>query len=117
MKSRIGEGYLLIDHRASPGLPADMARAAGFEPREMAEGAMLEKATMTCSHCGSVVVLNTARTRERAYCGKCDHYICDGCQFLSTRPDYQHQPLTQQIDRVLDGVADNPLPLVLALSS
>lgn len=63
------EGYLLIDHRASPGTP------------QVPEGRILEAPTITCSHCNAVVILNPMRTRPRNYCAKCDHYVCDkaGC--------------------------------------
>lgn len=46
-------------------------------------GTLEESATVTCSHCQRVVVLNPLRTRERHYCRKCDHYICDNpaCHF------------------------------------
>lgn len=62
LSKRSLEGYLLIDHRAT-----------GI-------GGMVESATLTCSHCQRQVVLNPARTRERHYCPKCDHYVCDGCE-------------------------------------
>ncbi len=45
-------------------------------------GKRFESATITCSHCQRVVVLNPDRSRERGYCKKCDHYICDGCTDL-----------------------------------
>ena len=58
------EGYLMIDNRASG-------------------GALLEQATATCSHCHTQVIMNPQRTRERGYCRKCDHYVCDNpaCRF------------------------------------
>lgn len=61
------EGYLMIDHRASPGLPAP----------GMGEGQLYETATITCVHCQTVVILSPTRTRARGYCQKCDHYVCD----------------------------------------
>jgi len=72
------EGYLLIDHRDSPGV----TRGSVTTPRSdtpIVGNSMFESATITCSHCQCVVVLNPDRTRERAYCKKCDHYICDRC--------------------------------------
>jgi len=54
------ESFLMVDNRLSG-------------------GGMLECATTTCSHCQRIVVLNPDRTRERGYCRKCDHYICDEC--------------------------------------
>ncbi|WP_024516843.1 hypothetical protein [Bradyrhizobium sp. Tv2a-2] len=104
-------GYILVDHRASPGLPEDIARAAGYDPKFCGEGKVFEQDTMTCSHCKSVVVKNNARTRERAKCFECDnkegHYICDGCDFIRREPGYVHTPFTKFIDDHL-AVAANP---------
>lgn len=64
---RSREGYLLIDHRAAPaayGIPS---------------GQTFESATITCSHCQTIVILNPDRSRERNHCPTCDHYICDVC--------------------------------------
>ena len=55
---RSHEGYLLNDNRASG-------------------GGVSELPTITCCHCQRIVVLNPLRTRERGYCRKCDHYVCD----------------------------------------
>ena len=49
MKQR--EGYLMVDHRASPGIPEDVARQIGMDPAQVKEGKLLEAATLTCSHC------------------------------------------------------------------
>jgi hypothetical protein len=54
------EGYLLIDNSAN-------------------QGGVVEVPTLTCSHCHRQVLVNPGRTREREYCGNCDHYICDSC--------------------------------------
>ena len=40
---------------------------------------MVEAATLTCSHCQTILIVNPLRTRERAYCSSCDHYLCDAC--------------------------------------
>jgi hypothetical protein len=70
------EGYLIIDNRVGPRVPK-MGDAM-----EIPAGATWESATVTCSHCHCVVILNPDRTRERHYCAKCDKYICDGCAVL-----------------------------------
>ena len=75
------EGYVMIDHRDSPGLTADQAAAAGrasIAPH-VGAGQFFESATITCSHCQRVVVMNPDRVRQRAWCIHCDHYICDAC--------------------------------------
>jgi len=71
------EGYLLIDHRNSPGLTEEQTHAAGLPPG--AGQGLFEAPTSTCSHCQAIVVLNPNRSRERAYCAKCDRYLCDNC--------------------------------------
>ena len=94
------EGYLFVDHRASPGLPEDIARKSGYDPKHCGEGKLFEAATLTCSHCGCSYVKNPLRTRERAYCQKCDHYICDGCDSVRHNPDYKHLPYKALAERV-----------------
>jgi hypothetical protein len=84
-------GYLFVDHRASPGLPEDIARQVGYVPELCKEGKLFEADTLTCAHCKGVVVKNPFRTRDRNYCVKCSgHYICDGCAYLASQPDYVH---------------------------
>lgn len=108
------EGYILVDHRSSPGLPEDIARAAGYDPVQCREGRMYESATLTCSHCGTAFVKNLFRTRERAYCAPCDHYICDFCDEKRQHPTYVHLPINKLADIVESGVP-NPLNLLLNL--
>ena len=70
------EGEFMTDHRASPGLP-DQFMPAGMPPRS-GQG-LFETPTFTCNHCPRVIIMNPLRTRERAWCRYCDHYICDNC--------------------------------------
>src|SRR3989304_10579423 len=76
---RAHEGWLLMDNRESPGVSDALLRTLGAELPPGAGGGMFEAPTITCSHCQQVLILNPLRTRERAYCAKCDHYLCDGC--------------------------------------
>jgi hypothetical protein len=98
MRRRDG-GYLLVDHSASPGLPDDVARAAGYDPALTREGKVFETKTLTCSHCRCTVVPNPLRTRERAFCFKCMHYVCDLCGYRMTLPDYVHRPYAALMGR------------------
>jgi hypothetical protein len=91
-------GYLVIDHRASPGMTAEEARLIGFNPNEVKEGCILERSTLTCSHCGTAVIKNPDRVRPRENCSKCNHYICDGCYTKMQLPDYVHIPFVALID-------------------
>jgi len=75
MKSlRQQEGYLLIDHRSSPGISELNPDASGIP--NVPAGATYESATFTCSHCHRVVIVNPLRNRPHDYCPKCDHYLC-----------------------------------------
>lgn len=69
------EGYLLLDHRNSPGVPDEMMVSVGLGPG--AGHGVYESPTVTCCHCNTVVILNPMRTRARGYCPKCDAYVCD----------------------------------------
>jgi hypothetical protein len=73
------EGYLLIDHRASPGVPQELLRSLGIDAPGISEGQIYETRSLHCTHCGGCVVVNMDRTRERGHCPSCDHYICDLC--------------------------------------
>lgn len=98
------EGYLKVDHSASPGLPADVARRAGYDPALAGEGKVYETATMSCRHCRVSVVKNPLRTRERARCAKCNWgYVCDPCAAAMASPDYDHTPFEALIDRVFEA--------------
>jgi hypothetical protein len=105
------KGYLVIDHRASPGLPEELALRLGHDPRLVGEGGYLEADTLTCVHCRTVVVKNLARQRERASCPKCrGHYICDICAAAARAPDYDHMPFEKFVDKVFEAeVRGQPL--------
>ena len=104
-------GYLIVDHRASPGLPEDVARRSGYDPSLVKEGKVFEADTYTCAHCKSTVVMNKERSRKREECRKCsNHYICDWCYAETQMPDYSHLPYDKKVDLVMSG---KPLPLTL----
>lgn len=82
------EGYLMIDHRASPGT------------KEVPEGTLFESATMHCAHCGTVVIMNPSRKRERANCIQCGKYVCDNCGIAMRDPNYIHVSYKQNIENI-----------------
>lgn len=95
------EGYLLIDHRASPGLPEDLAASLGFDPQMAREGRIFEAATLTCWHCKTAFLKNPWRQRERQSCMKCGgKYICDDCALEARLPDYSHTPFEKKVDEI-----------------
>jgi predicted RNA-binding Zn-ribbon protein involved in translation (DUF1610 family) len=97
-------GELIVDHRASPGLPEDVARFSGYDPRLVGSGKLYEQKTMTCSHCKCVVVVNPDRVRARENCPKCgNHYICDLCHADTQHPDYIHTPYEKLKDDTMEA--------------
>lgn len=104
---RENDGYVLIDHRDSPGFTLDQARAAGRSRIApfVGAGKRLEAATITCAHwpCGRVVVINPDRVRQRNYCPKCDHYICDWCEAERVRTGIC-KPFKKGAEEYLDAV-------------
>ena len=110
------DGELTIDHRASPGLTAEEARLCGLPGVQMGEGTCTGLATVSCSHCGGVWIVNPYRTRERPYCRACDHYICDGCKTASLQADYVHRTIDDLTNliasgrwRIIGGPASSPI--------
>jgi hypothetical protein len=95
---RSHEGYLLIDHRNSPGVPDAIVQPLGL-PLGAGRG-VFEAATYTCKHCQRIVVMNPDRKRERAYCRGCDHLICDPCGAERART-LQCRTFEQVIDQIL----------------
>ena len=81
---RSHEGYLLIDHTASPGTGSLAASPFVRQKRApiVPEGKRLEAAILTCSHCQRGVILNPQRGHSREWCSGCDHYICDNCGLI-----------------------------------
>ena len=104
MRSR--EGWLYIDNRLGAPLSATheaelaQLRQTGVHIAGAAPGTVFESATITCSHCHVIVVLNPLRTRERGYCGRCHHYVCDapGCNDVC-------RPMGQLIDHLQEAAA------------
>ncbi len=113
-------GYLLIDHRFSPGIPEDVAQKIGMPAPLVGEGKILEAATLTCAHCKTAVMKNPLRVRERENCPKCGfHYICDFCAAEMRQPDYSHTPYDAQLaanaDRIAKGLVQQGSPPKLIL--
>lgn len=100
---RSHEGYLLIDNRNNEGVPDELLRAAGM-PIGSGRG-LFETKTITCSHCQVVVVLNPLRNRDRAYCRKCDHYICDKCGAAYGLSGGECFPYKKKVDEIQEQAA------------
>ena|SRR3990167_1683783 len=91
-------GYLMIDHRDSPGVPEALIHAAiaAGKPAPLAgAGSLFEADTFTCAHCHAIVIKNPLRTRGRHYCAKCDRYVCD-----NPTCGLECRPFKQQLDEL-----------------
>lgn len=105
ISKRSQEGYFLLDHRNSPGLSESQVFAASLPPG--AGRGYFEAPVITCSHCQRGVVLNPLRNRDRSYCAKCDHYICDECGAV-LKAGGVCKPYKQIIDEIYEqGVKAN----------
>lgn len=96
------EGEIEINHQNSPGVTVDDVIAAGADPRTMpvvGKGEKFESATISCTHCQAIVILNPLRTRERHYCSHCDHYVCDKpvCRMMASG-HVPHKTMQQVFD-------------------
>ncbi len=96
-------GYLHVDHRASPGLPDEVARRIGFDPSLTKEGKVFEADTLACAHCPSVFIKRPDRVRERGHCMRCNAYVCDACVIASKDPAYVHRTRQELIDLATSG--------------
>lgn len=96
------EGYLILDHRDSPGLSDEATHRAGLPPG--AGRGVFEAPTYTCSHCCRVVVLNPNRRRDRAYCSRCDRYICDVCGAEMSRSGIC-KPFKQLVEEIQEAAS------------
>lgn len=76
---RSQEGYVLIDHRNSPGISPEFIAKNKLDAPAVGAGVTFESALSVCHHCHADVILNPNRSRERGWCWACDHYICDAC--------------------------------------
>ena len=92
------DGVLIIDHRASPGLPAGVARAAGYDPKDCGEGGYYEVAFVICCSLPNAFVVQT-----RIYCRGCDRYMCEPCYAQTFLPGYKHTPFEKIVDALLSG--------------
>jgi hypothetical protein len=98
------EGELVIDHRASPGLPPQMAQAIGLPAQYLGEGRMYEAAVLYCHHCGVPQIKNLNRTRPRYSCAACGiKYVCDVCASAASQPGYVHRSLEEISDMIRSG--------------
>jgi len=126
------EGYLLIDHQASPGLtPEDFAKVGitaaglaklGLDINEFGEGKRLERASKKCCHCGNIVYLHAERIRARNFCRTCPaghDYVCD-------RPEchFDCRPFRKKLEKIAEDRikaeqmqrADPSIPSIVTLN-
>jgi hypothetical protein len=106
---RSHEGYLLIDHRNSPGVPEEVMVSTGLPTFAGKKDSVFECATFTCADCETVVYINPKRNRARGYCPKCDHYLCDDCEAERFASGGVCRNRKHMIDRILNMLAARPI--------
>lgn len=99
-------GHLIVDHRASPGIPEPIARKMGYDPKLVAEGKIYEADTINCAHCNAPKRLAPGKPELLEFCILCNaDYICDACAAEKLKPDYVHLPFRKIVDLVGAGEA------------
>ena len=98
---RSHEGYIMVDHRESPGLTDAQMRAAygGGSGR-----GLHEVPALNCAHCHKSMIVNPLRTRDRPWCRKCDAYVCDDCKLAMVLTE-KHRPMSLICDEVQESAA------------
>jgi hypothetical protein len=109
---RSKEGWICMDNRESPGVSDALLRTVGVSLPPGAGVGMFEAPTITCSHCQTVLIVNPLRTRDRAYCQKCDAYICDGCGTAMALSGVC-KPFAQLIEEVQEQAAKHQSPIII----
>lgn len=108
-----GSGYLIIDHTDSPGIKSeDIPARLRDSVIPVGPNQKFESDIQQCSHCQRAVVFNANRTRPRATCPYCYHYICDSCDKIR-RATGQCIPFKKVLDEaeksVISGKGVGPL--------
>lgn len=85
------EGVIIVENRDIGAMP--------FNNSQMTQ----EIPTYTCSHCHRVVVLHPTRQRERAFCGKCNHKICDQCETVRVALGGECRTMNQIIEETQEN--------------
>lgn len=89
----------MIDNRHAA-VPDEIVKSAQLPPG--AGRGIFETATYTCGHCQAQVVMNPQRTRERGFCRRCSHVICDACATEMART-LVCVPFEQKVDELLNA--------------
>ena len=104
------EGYMLIDHRASMGVPEEVMVAQGFPKDAGKQESIWETATVTCSQCERQVILNPDRSRPREWCKHCGHFHCDDCTAALYLTNALCYPFKAKCQDYLEAVDKGILP-------
>jgi hypothetical protein len=95
------EGYVMVDHRESPGFTPQEAAQAGFRNLPVGKGTKFQGITYRCSHCEAQIVLEIKnRDKSPGHCSKCDRNLCKRCA-LVWKLTGVCRPFNQIIDEML----------------
>jgi len=109
---RNDQNYLQVTVGAP--IPGELLVAVGLAP-ELGRSGTHELATYTCSHCQKQLIVNPWRTRERAWCKSCDHYVCDECKADQVLRGGACVPMRYLVDEVAEAADKGRSPLSLDL--
>jgi hypothetical protein len=96
------EGYLLIDLSNAPPVPDSIIPDKYSSLRGLGRSLKKEMGVNTCIHCHAQVILNPERTRDREYCRRCDHYICDSPVCIAMK----HSEGPHSLNAIMDEIRE-----------
>lgn len=103
---RSQEGYILIDHRNSPGISTDFVSRHNLDAPAVGPGQVFESAMKMCHACGTQMILNPNRSRQREWCMQHDAYLCDRCA-LTRRLTGSCIPLWKRLESIFKRLTRN----------
>jgi hypothetical protein len=103
------EGYVMIDHRASPGIPPEVANRLGI-PKDAGQG-LYEGAFIMCNHCQNciMVVIDPLKPTDRIPCSGCNRYICNACEYKMKHLGER----CKTFDEIADEICENAVQQAL----
>jgi len=99
-------GHVLLDQTGGDGgISEELLHRQGIldDSVPVRPGSKAEADTLSCNHCGGVVVLNPLRKRPRTMCHLCMRYICDLCASRAKDTDYLHRTIKDVMEMVSSG--------------
>ena len=92
-------GWLMLDHRDSPGFSEAEMRKANPRLKPTAGKGLYETNVVHCRHCQKGLIVHPLLMADLPYCHLCDAYICESCK-VTMAASGQHMPFDKLADLI-----------------